>query len=180
MVALKPKPIQGDSPSLDSRRNGRTEEKAYGLGPTISAYLGRLTDQVPLLENYFAPVERRNGNGATPGMRRLDEITSESELVAAHRAGLMAESESREHLEAWVRGRPSSYSARLLFAWQGLEENGLDREALSAIAEEFPENRRWNDWLRYGFVSNQERSRLRQGARDSSDETEIYFLERTA
>ena len=156
----------------EERGNGR---EGIWAGSTISAYLGRLTDQIPLLENYFAPVERRNGNGATPGTRCLDQITSESELVAAHRANLMAESEGRAHLEAWVRGRPSSYSARLLLAWQGREGNELDREALSAIAEEFPENRRWNDWLRYGFVSNQERSRLRQEARDSSDETETTF-----
>ena len=159
---------------------GQTERGANGLGSIgadseISAYLDLLADQVPLLENYYAPSERRNGNGATPGTRRLDEITSDSELVAAHRAGLVAESAGREYLEAWVRGRPSSYSARLLLAWRGREGNGLDREALSAIAEEFPENRRWNDWLRYGFVSNEERSRLRQNARDSKDKTETTF-----
>lgn len=156
----------------EARENGRESIEARS---GVSAYLARLADQVPLLENYFAPSERRNGNGTTLGARRLDEITSESELVAAHRAGLMAESGGREYLEAWVRGRPSSYSVRLLLAWQGREGNGLDCEALSTIAEEFPENRRWNDWLRYGFVSNEERSRLRQEARDSSDNTEATF-----
>ena len=92
---------------------------SIGAESEISAYLDLLAGQVPLLENYFAPTERRNGNGTPRRTRRLDEITSESELVAAHRSGLMAESEGREHLEAWVRGRPSSYSARLLLAWQG-------------------------------------------------------------
>ena len=159
---------------------GQTKKGGNGLAgigaeSEISAYLDLLVDQVSLLEDYFAPPERRNGNATTPGARRLDEITSDSELVAAHRAGLMAESGSRRHLEAWVRGCPSSYSARLLIAWQGREGNGLDREALSAIAEEFPENRRWNDWLRYGFFSNQERSRLRQEAKDSSDDTDATF-----
>ena len=151
---LPRQPEPGQSEEQESRR------KSIEAKSEISAYLGRLAAQVPLLEDYFAPSKRRNGDGMTPEMRRLDEITSDTELVAAHRAGLMAESGGRKHLEAWVRGRPSSYSARLLLAWQGREGNGLDREALSTIAEEFPENRRWNDWLRYGFVSNQECSRL--------------------
>ena len=165
-------PRQPESGQSDEQENGRESIEAMS---EISAYLGRLADQVPLLESYFAPSESRNGNGTTPGARRLDEITSESELVAAHRVGLMAESEGREHLEAWVRGCPSSYSARLLLAWQGREGNGLDREALSAIAEEFPENRRWNNWLCYGFASSQERSRLRRDAKDSKDKTEATF-----
>ena len=172
MEAATNLPRQTEPGQSDEQESGRESIEAM---PEISAYLGRLADQVSLLESYFAPSESRNGNGTVPGTRGLDEITSESELVAAHRAGLMAESEGREHLEAWVRGRPSSYSARLLLAWQGWEGNGLDREALSAIAEEFPENRRWNDWLRYGFFSNEERSRLRQEAKDSSDDTEATF-----
>ena len=172
MEAITDLPRQTGPEQSDEQESGRESIEAM---PEISAYLGRLVDQVSLLESYFAPSESRNGNGTVPGTRGLDEITSESELVAAHRAGLMAESEGREHLEAWVRGRPSSYSARLLLAWQGWEGSGLDREALSAIAEEFPENRRWNDWLRYGFFSNEERSRLRQEAKDSSDDTEATF-----
>ena len=156
----------------DEQESGRESIEAM---PEISAYLGRLADQVSLLESYFAPSESRNGNGTVPGTRGLDEITSESELVAAHRVGLMAESEGREHLEAWVRGCPSSYSARLLLAWRGRRGNGLDREILSAVAEEFPENHRWNDWLRYGFVSSQERSRLRRDAKGSKDKVEMTF-----
>ena len=172
--------VEIDAHTKGQAELGQAERGANGLGSIgaeseISAYLNLLADQVPLLENYYAPSERRNGNGATPGTRRLDEITSDSELVAAHRVGLMAESAGREYLEAWVRGRPSSYSARLLLAWRGREGNGLDREALSAVAEEFPENRRWNDWLRYGFVSNEDRGRLRQDARDSKDKTETTF-----
>ena len=165
-------PRQPESGQSDEQENGRESIEARS---EISAYLGRLADQVPLLESYFAPTERINGNGTTPGTRRLDEITSETELVAAHRAGLIAESAGREYLETWVRGRPSSYSARLLLAWRGREGNGLDREALSAVAEEFPENRRWNDWLRYGFVSNEERSRLRRDVRDGKDKTAPTF-----
>ena len=172
--------VEVDAHTRGQADHEQTKRGANGLASSgaeseISAYLGLLADQVPLLENYFAPTERRNGNGTPRRTRRLDEITSESELVAAHRSGLMAESEGRERLEAWVRGRPSSYSARLLLAWQGREGNGLDREALSAIAEEFPENRRWNDWLRYGLASNRERSRLRQDAKDSKDKTEATF-----
>ena len=172
MEAATDLPRQPESGQSEKQENGRESIEAR---PEISAYLGRLAAQVPLLEDYFAPSECRSGDGGTPRTRRLTEITSDSELVAAHRAGLVAESAGREYLEAWVRGRPSSYSARLLLAWRGREGNGLDREALSAIAEEFPENRRWNDWLRYGFVSNEERSRLRQNARDSKDKTETTF-----
>ena len=172
--------VEVDARTREQAENGQTERGANGLAnigveSEISVYLDLLADQVPLLENYFAPSESGSGNGTTLGTRRLEDITSESELVAAHRAGLMADSEGREHLEAWVRGRPSSYSARLLLAWHGREGNELDRETLSAIAEEFPENRRWNNWLCYGFVSNQERSRLRQEAKDSSDDNEATF-----
>ena len=165
-------PRQPESGQSDEQENGR---ESVGAESEISAYLDRLADQVPLLESYFAPSESRNGDGTTPGARRLDEINSESELVAAHRAGLMSESAGREYLETWVKGRPSSYSARLLVAWRAPEGNGLDREALSAVAEEFPEHRRWNDWLCYGFVSNEARSRLRRDARGSRDETETTF-----
>ena len=51
---------------------------------------------------------------------------------------------------------------------------------MSVIASEFPENRRWNDWLCYGFVPKEERSRLRQEAlrneaMDGRDETDRAF-----
>ena len=149
--------------------------ESIGAGPEILAYLDRLTDQIPLLEDYFAPSEGVNGSDTTLGALHLDEITSEFELVAAHRAGLMEGSESRECLEAWASVRPSSYSARLLLAWQGREGNGLDREAMSEIKREFPKNRRWNEWLCYGFIPEQERSRLRREARDGTDETDRTF-----
>ena len=174
---------RGTEANADLRRQpapGQAQEREIGLesigaGPEILAYLDRLTDQIPLLEDYFAPSEGVNGSDTTLGALHLDEITSEFELVAAHRAGLMEGSESRERLEAWASVRPASYSARLLLAWQGREGNGLDREAMSEIKREFPKNRRWNEWLCYGFIPEQERSRLRREARDGTDETDRTF-----
>ena len=174
---------RGMEANADLRRQpapGQAQEREIGLesigaGPEILAYLDRLTDQIPLLEDYFAPSEGVNGSDTTLGALHLDEITSEFELVAAHRAGLMEGSESRERLEAWASVRPSSYSARLLLAWQGREGNGLDREAMSEIRKEFPKNRRWNEWLCYGFISEEERSRLRREAKAGRDETDRTF-----
>ena len=174
---------RGTEADADLRRQpapGQAQEREIGVesigaGPEILAYLDRLTDLIPLLEDYFAPSEGVNGSDTTLGALHLDEITSEFELVAAHRAGLMEGSESRERLEAWASVRPSSYSARLLLAWQGREGNGLDREAMSEIRKEFPKNRRWNEWLCYGFIPEQERSRLRREARDGTDEADKTF-----
>ena len=174
---------RGTEANADLRRQpapGQAQEREIGLesiriGPDILAYLHRLTDQIPLLEDYFAPSEGVNGSDTTLGALHLDEITSEFELVAAHRAGLMEGSESRERLEAWASVRPSSYSARLLLAWQGREGNGMDWEAMSEIKREFPKHRRWNEWLCYGFISEEERSRLRREATDGSDETGRTF-----
>ena len=174
---------RGTEANADLRRqpaSGQAQEREIGLesigaGPEILAYLDRLTDQIPLLEDYFAPSEGVNGSDTTLGALHLDEITSEFELVAAHRAGLMEGSESRERLEAWASVRPSSYSARLLLAWQGREGNGMDREAMSEIKREFPKHRRWNEWLCYGFISEEERSRLRREAKAGRDETDRTF-----
>ena len=174
---------RGTKADADLRRQpapGQAQEREIGLesigaGPEMVAYLDRLTDQIPLLEDYFAPSEGVNGSDTTLGALHLDEITSEFELVAAHRAGLMEGSESRERLEAWASVRPSSYSARLLLAWQGREGNGMDREAMSEIKREFPKHRRWNEWLCYGFISEEERGRLRREAKTGRDETDRTF-----
>ena len=141
--------IEGDSDRMDS---------------AIRTYLGRLTNQVPLLEAYFAPSASAGDAGAmleTPSPETA--LPSELALVAAHRAGRM-EGSGREYLETWVKARPSSYSARLLLAWRGREGNRLDSTAMSGISADFPENRHWNKWLRYGFVSGEERGKLRREA----------------
>ena len=174
---------RGTEADADLRRQpapGQAQEREIGVesigaGSEILAYLNRLTDLIPLLEDYFAPSEGANGSDTTLGTLHLGEITSEFELVAAHRAGLMEGSESRERLEAWASVRPSSYSARLLLAWQGREGNGMDREAMSKIKREFPKHRRWNEWLCYGFISEEERSRLRREAKAGRDETDRTF-----
>ena len=174
---------RGTEADADLRRQpapGQAQEREIGVesigaGSEILAYLDRLTAQIPLLEDYFAPSEGAYGSDTTLGALHLGEITSEFELVAAHRTGLMEGSESRERLEAWASVRPSSYSARLLLAWQGREGNGMDREAMSEIKREFPKHRRWNEWLCYGFISEEERSRLRREARDGRDETDRTF-----
>ena len=174
---------RGTEADADLRRQpapGQAQEREIGVesigaGSEILAYLDRLTAQIPLLEDYFAPSEGAYGSDTTLGALHLGEITSEFELVAAHRTGLMEGSESRERLEAWASVRPSSYSARLLLAWQGREGNGMDREAMSEIKREFPKNRRWNEWLCYGFTSEEERSRLRREAKAGRDETDRTF-----
>ena len=154
---------------------GEAGGKGIVMKQEITAYLDRLSNQVPLLEGYFSPFDRLSKTGRTFGSPNLDEISSEVELVAAHRAGLMEDPGQREYLEAWTSGRPSSYSARLLLAWQGPEGNGLDREAMSRIARDFPENRRWNDWLRYGFLPAEQRGKLRQETMDGDDTDNAFW-----
>lgn len=140
-----------------------------GIGPAVSAYLDHLTAQVPLLETYFAPSASASAAGVMPGTAGPGTAPhSELELVAAHRAGMM-EGAGREHLDTWVKARPSSYSARLLLAWRGREGNGLDRAAMSGISMDFPENRHWNKWLCYGFASGEERGKLRREAMNGGD-----------
>ena len=140
-----------------------------GVGSAISAYLDRLAAQVPLLEIYFAPSASASDAGSMPGTAGPDTAPhSELELVTAHRAGMM-EGSGREHLETWVKARPSSYSARLLLAWRGQEGNGLDRAAMSGISSDFPENHHWNKWLCYGFASGEERGKLHREAMNGGD-----------
>lgn len=150
----------------------REQETGHGNGrveSAISAYLDRLAAQVPLLETYFAPSASANDASAMPGTAGPDTAPhSELELVAAHRAGMM-EGSRREHLDTWVKARPSSYSARLLLAWRGQEGNGLDRAAMSGISSDFPENHHWNKWLCYGFVSGEERGKLQREAMNGGD-----------
>ena len=153
---------------------GQAEEQEIegdsgGMDSAIRTYLGRLMDQVPLLEAYFAPSASAGDAGAmleTPSPETA--LPSELALVAAHRAGRM-EGSGREYLETWVKARPLSYSARLLLAWRGREGNGLDSAAMSGISADFPENRHWNKWLCYGFVSGEERGKLRREAMNGGD-----------
>ena len=153
---------------------GQAEEQEIegdsgGIGLAIRTYLGRLTNQVPLLEAYFAPSASAGDAGAlleTPSPETA--LPSELALVAAHRAGRM-EGSGREYLETWVKARPLSYSARLLLAWRGGEGNGLDSAAMSGISADFPENHHWNKWLCYGFVSGEERGKLRREAMNGGD-----------
>ena len=162
--------------AADVETSGRTEiqptnGRANGHGSIwaeseISAYLDRLSHQIPVLERFFAPLGGGGGDGSRFEIRRPDEIESEFELVAAHRAGLMEGSGWRECLESWGRARPSSYSARLLLSWRGEEGNGLDCATMSKIADEFPEHRRWNNWLCYGFAGAEKRNLIRQEERD--------------
>ena len=147
---------------------GRTGEQETGgdggeSESAISAYLDQLTAQVSLLETYFAPSASAGDAGAMLETPSPDtDPRSEIELVAKHRAG-------REYLKTWVKIRPSSYSARLLLAWRGREGNGLDRAAMSGISSDFPEYRHWNEWLCYGFASEEERDKLRQEAMNGGD-----------
>ena len=153
---------------------GQAEEQEIegdsgGIGLAISAYLDQLTNQVPLLEAYFAPSASASDAGAileTPSPETA--LPSELALVAAHRAGRM-EGSGREYLETWVKARPLSYSARLLLAWRGREGNGLDSAAMSGISADFPENCHWNKWLCYGFVSGEDRGKLRREAMNGGD-----------
>lgn len=176
------------SVGIDVETYGRSElepenERADGhrnieAGSEISAYLGRLEQQIPVLERYFACTGRESSDSSSPEMLRPDEIGSEFELVAAHRVGFIEGSGWREGLENWAHARRSSYSARLLLSWRGQEGNWLDRAAMSKIAEEFPEHRRWNNWLCYGFIDEErrsvirreERNRIRQEVNDGEDE----------
>ena len=181
------------SVEIDVHTRGRSgleqaDERANGVGSIgaeseISTYLKRLAQQTPVLERYFAFPGREGGNGWTSETLPPYEIESELGLVAAHRTGLMEGPGRRDHLKNWVRVRPSSYSARLLLSWWGKEGNGMDRAAMLKIAKEFPEHRRWNNWLCYGFIDEDKRSsirreecdRTRQQANGREDEVSAIF-----
>ena len=126
----------------------------------VTAFLDELKRRTPWIMLFFtSPV------GGTPPRHGVQEMdASEIALVAAHRAGLMDGSDRRETLYDWVEVHPSSYSARLLLAWQGVESGGPDKAAIRAIDDEFPEHHRWNEWLSYAFVSREQRSQIRHNA----------------
>ena len=126
----------------------------------VTTFLGELKRRTPWIKLFFAmPV-----SGARPPHGVHDMDRSEVALVAAHRAGLMDGSDNRAALCYWAEVHPSSYSARLLLAWRGVESGGLNKAAMRAIAEDFPEHRRWNEWLCYGFASREQRAKLRERA----------------
>ena len=147
-----------------SRQTGQTVDETgiewdrNGSLSAVAAFLDELKRRAPWIKLFFAsPV------GGTPPRHDMQEMdASEIALVAAHRAGLMDGSDSRETLCDWAEVHPSSYSARLLLAWRGIESGGLDKVAMRAIDEEFPEHHRWNEWLCYGFASREQRAQLRQ------------------
>ena len=153
---------RGRGSVVDMQRGSEPGKRRDGIGihsESVSVYLERLKKQIPLLEFYFAPLTQRSDTGTLPeGLAEASEL----QLVAAHRIGRIEQPADRELLGVWARTHPSSYSARLLLAWQGREEGGLDRAAMSKITEEFPENRRWNNWLLYGFIDREARERVRQ------------------
>ena len=185
-----PGEIGGETATWNQRESRQAEEGRDGrstldFDPAILAYLDRLTEQRPLLEACFARTAAADVTGVAPDSSGPDEARSgspvgaslaasmpeapgsaaalftELALVAAHRAGRL-EGRERERLRTWVKVRPSSYSARLLLAWQGQEGNGLDREAMSGVAADFPEHRHWNEWLSYPFASEERRRSLRE------------------
>ena len=147
-----------------SRQTGQTVDETgiewdrNGSLSAVAAFLDELKRRTPWIKLFFAsPV------GGTPPRHGVQEMdASEIALVAVHRAGLMDGSDSRETLCDWAEVHPSSYSARLLLAWRGIESGGLDQVAMRAIDEEFPEHHRWNEWLCYGFASREQRAQLRQ------------------
>lgn len=124
-------------------------------GP-VTAYVAQLKDRTRWIELFFAPPT--NGTGSQLDALRKEALTSESALVAAHRAGLMDKSE----IHSWVNARPSSYSARLLLALRG--NKGLDQTAMQQISSDFPQHRQWNRWLCSDFSSLEERNQLRNEA----------------
>ena len=152
--------------TIRSRQTGqavdetRIEWDRNGSLSAVTAFLDELKHRTPWIKLFFAsPV------GGTPPRHDMQEMdASEIALVAAHRAGLMDGSDSRETLCDWLEVHPSSYSARLLLTWRGIESGGLDKAAMRAIDDEFPEHHRWNEWLCYGFASPEQRARLRQRA----------------
>ena len=124
-------------------------------GP-VTAYVTQLKGRTRWIELFFAP--SADGTNSQLDALRKEALTSESALVAAHRAGLTDKSD----IHSWVSVRPSSYSARLLLA---LRENiGLDKTAMQQISSDFPQHRQWNRWLCYGFSSLEERGQLRNEA----------------
>ena len=124
-------------------------------GP-VTAYVTQLKGRTRWIELFFAP--STDGTNSQLDALRKEALTSESALVAAHRAGLTDKSD----IHSWVRVRPSSYSARLLLALRG--NNGLDKTAMQQISSDFPQHLQWNRWLCYGFSSLEERDQLRNEA----------------
>ena len=152
--------------TTQSRQTGQAVDETgiewdrNGSLSAVTAFLDELKRRTPWITLFFAlPV-----SDTRPPLGVQDMDTSEVALVAAHRAGLMQGLDSRVRLCDWLEVHPSSYSARLLLAWQGGDSGGLDKAAIRAIDDEFPEHRRWNEWLCYGFASREQRARLRQHA----------------
>lgn len=150
-------PVSG----VDSSDSVLSQSDVAGFG---SAYITQLRDRKRWTELFFAP--SMNGADARLDTLRKEAHTSELAMVAAHRAGLMNGSDNRAELRSWAGVHPSSYSARLLLALR--EHGGLEATAMHQISDCFPQHRRWNQWLCYGFATHVERNQLRQEAQDAS------------
>ena len=130
----------------------------------VTAYVTQLKDRTRWTELFFAPSV--NGDSIKLDTLLQGSRTSESALVVAHRAGLMDRSDHLAELRNWASVRPSSYSARLLLALHKID--GLDTTAMRKISDDFPQHRRWNQWLCYGFATRDERNQLRLEEQGSS------------
>ncbi|MBT8419530.1 MAG: hypothetical protein KJO08_01580, partial [Gammaproteobacteria bacterium] len=125
---------------------------------TPDEFLDHLKQQVALLEFYYGSDKQNDALG-----RALTSGGSELARVIAWQRGESAP------LTLWQHTQPGSYAIRLLSAWRGDDTNPgdfpLDREMLKRLAREFPELHRRHDWLRFPFLSPEEREKIVAAAR---------------
>lgn len=130
--------------------------------PQIRSVLESLSDRAVLLQCYFVPP---SADSVAPDRPEPESPTSELELVTAWRTGAWPQ-HGGDMFESWIDARPASYSAGLLALSRGINGHGPDPEEFSQLQSAFPQHRHWNQWLGYAFATPDERTRLRQVARD--------------
>lgn len=133
--------------------------------PQVHSVLESLSKRAALLQRYFAPPPGEVSVGSE--RPEPESPTSELELVVACRTGQWSQT-GDEILESWRNARPASYSLRLLALSRGINGDGPDQEEFAGMQSAFPQHHRWNQWLGYAFSAPNERTKLRQEARDQN------------
>ncbi len=164
LKAISDEEMFGASGSIQSQG----DRGASNLEQQVLPFLQSLARRTTFLEHYFAPSTNGGRKAAIDSdVAPLDRVSSEVELVVVCRARRRQGQASNGLLDAWVRARPASYSARLLLLSRGVDAHGADEKEMSQIEAEFPQHHDWNQWLGYAFVPSPRRSELRRKAREA-------------
>lgn len=145
----------------------KTSVQELNLEPQLQSFLESLGNHRTLLERYFSVGTDGRDAAIDADGPEANGIASEIELVVACRVCRSNRQHINSLVDAWAQARPASYSARLLLVAQGSRELDLHQlgDDLSRIQAEFPEHRKWNQWLSFGLAVPERRSELRRTAR---------------